>query len=329
MTNVKTNQELIEMWLNKLENMNNRSPKTIKVYRGHLVSFSNLINKPFSEVDCLDVELFLSKKGEKSTYKKIKQTVVCRFFNWMYDHKFVERHPKLERESFSRETRNPKFLEKEQWEVIKNYLLNETTNKFKVSSPSVEKTVNIKADNMTEAKKIFAKRYGLEYLQYVKAEPIINMFTKERNYMVMYFMINSGLRSFETLELKVDKINFDRQEVTVIGKRNKERVVEINKFVTRALKEYIEKYHLTEYVFPNQDKGKWAKKSLDYVFTTVNKATGIEVNPHKMRHSYCQWEYDIGTSLEIIQKQAGHSSGETTKIYAQVRSQQVKDAINK
>jgi site-specific recombinase XerD len=334
MANVKTNQELIDMWLNKLEYMNNRSPKTIKVYRGHLVSFSSLINKPFSEVDCFDIELFLSKKNEKSTYKQIKQTIICNFFNWMYDHKFCERHPKLEREGFSKETRNPKFLEKEQWEIVKNYLQNETTNKFLVSSSSVgidkkvDKIVQIKADNITEAKKIFAKRYKLDYLNYVKAEPITDIFTKDRNYMVVYFMINSGLRSFEVLELTVDKINFDRQEITVIGKKDKERIVQINKFVVRELKEYIDKYKLTKYVFPNENKEIWAKKSFDYVFTTITKKTGISFNPHMTRHTYGQWEYDRGMKLEYIQQQMGHDSIDTTKIYVRVRNQQVKDAVN-
>lgn len=322
---MKTNEEYVDMWINKLKNVNNKSINTVKMYKSHLLKFSKFINKPFSEVDCFDIEDFLSNSQEKSTTKQHKQTVICRFYNWMYDHKFCDRHPKLEREGFSKEERNPQFLEKEQQEIILNYLLSRI-NVFKVSCRSHK--IQINANSITEAKKIYAEKYNIPYLTYIKAEPMEDVFTRERDYMVTYFIINSGLRAHESLNLKVEKINFEKHEVKVIGKRNKERVVHINAYVNRALKEYIDKYGLTEYVFPNADMGKWAKSSMDSLYTNISKATGIDVHVHQLRHTYGQNLYDSGkVPLEIIQKQMGHSSIKITQIYAKVRDRHVKDAV--
>jgi integrase/recombinase XerD len=275
------NQEYINLWLNKLKNMNNRSDGTVKVYKGCIEQFATFINKSLTEVEYDDIEKYLSNPLEKSATKQRKQTTICRFYNWMYDRKYCERHPMLDRESFSKPIRNPKFIEKKQWEVIDRWFRRD-----------------------------------------------LSTFAKERNFVMVYFMIHSGVRAHETLNLKVDKINFEQQEVTVVGKRDKERIVQINAFVTRTLKNYINKYQLIDYVFPNNDGEILSKSSMDLLFREVSKKTGISITPHVTRHTYGQWEYDDGTPLEYIQKQMGHESGETTKIYARVRDRQVKAYIN-
>lgn len=283
-----SNREYIEEWLDELKTVDELVDGTLKMYKTRMNGFVNsLKGKSLTEVDRHDIIKYLSDEGESINTKKHKESVVCNFYMWMCDCNYVTKHPFMKRKRYSPKERLPKFLEKEQWEVIDKFM-----------------------------------------------HKNLNSFAKERNWNMIYFMVNSGLRSFEVLGLRVEHINFEQQEIKVIGKRDKERIVQVNAFTIRALKSFIDKYNIIGYVFANIDGKKLSKSSMDQLFTYISKKTGFHVNPHMLRHTYGQWEYDkgikIGTVniLEIIQKQMGHSSIDTTKIYAKIRNQHVKDAIN-
>lgn len=280
---MKSNQEYVQEWLNELRFATKLASKTVQMYGIRIKQFVDSLetNKSLIDVKRPDIIKYLSNESDSINTKEHKQSIICNFYNWMCDNDYISKHPMMNRLHFANEERNPKFIEKNQWEIIERFLRRD-----------------------------------------------LSTFAKERNFVMMYLMIHSGLRSFEILNLKVNNINFNQQEINIIGKRNKERIVQINTFVTKVLNNYINKYKLVDYVFPNEKMGKLSKSSMDQLFTMVSKKTGIEINPHMTRHTYGQWEYDRGVPLEIIQKQMGHSSGETTKIYAKVRSKQVKEAIN-
>ncbi|NLE05868.1 MAG: site-specific integrase, partial [Crenarchaeota archaeon] len=110
---MKTNEEYIQEWLNRLQNACNKSPLTIRNYRSQLNQFNIFINKPFTEVTCEDIEGFVSGEKEIKT-KQLKQSVVCNFFNWMSDRNYVSKHPMMSRLTFGRNKKQIRFLEVEQ-----------------------------------------------------------------------------------------------------------------------------------------------------------------------------------------------------------------------
>ena len=326
---IKTNEEYKQEWLNELRFAAKLEPKTVRMYEIRLNQFIESLNgKSLVDVKRPDIINFLANEKDSKNSTSFKQSVVRNFYAWMSDNDYVEKHPMLKPIRLGNEESLPKFLEKEQWETIKNYLQEECRKYFKVFNTRNDLVEIIRANNALEAKMKYVKKNKMLSMFYVRAIETDD-FVSERNFIMVYFMVHSGLRSFETLDLTVDKINFNQQEVRVIGKRNKERIVQLNTLTTKMLKNYIEKYNLTGYVFPTKTGTKLSKSAMNKLFEKITKHTGIEINPHMTRHTYGQMEYDRGTPLEMIQKQMGHTSIDITEIYAKVRNQQVKQMINR
>lgn len=322
---MKTNEEYMQEWFAEIKTVLKLAAKTCQMYKIRMEQFNESLNKKsFVGVKRLDIINYLSNDEESISNKKQKMSVVLGFYDWMCDNNYINKHPMMKKLQFANEESLPKCLEPVEQEAIQNYLLGRT-NLFKVSHG--KHFAKIEADSITHAKEIYSKRYNISYLTYIKAEKIEDIFTRERDYVVTYFALNSGLRASEILNLKVSQINFEKNEVKVIRKRNKERIVHIHAFVIRTIKKYIEKYKLEEYVFPNAKGGRWAKSSMDALYTNISKVTGIDVHIHQLRHTYGQNLYDGGVKLDIIREQMGHTSAETTKIYVKVRDRQVKDAV--
>lgn len=325
---IKTNEEYKQEWLNELQFAAKLNPKTVRMYEIRLNQFIESLNgKSLVDVKRPDIINFLSNEKDSKNSTSFKQSVIRNFYFWMSDNDYVVKHPMLKAIRLGNEELLPKFLEKEQWEVIRNYLQNECKKYFKVFNTKNDIVEFIHAENSLEAKMKYVKHNKLLSTFNVRAIEA-NDFIAERNYVMVCFMVNSGLRSSEVLDLTVERINYNQQEIRVIGKRNKERIVQLNTLTTKMLKNYIEKFNLSGYVFPTEKGTKLSKSAMDKLFEKISKYTGIKINPHMTRHTYGQMEYDSGTPLEIIQKQMGHTSIDTTKIYAKVRSQQVKQAIN-
>jgi site-specific recombinase XerD len=237
-----TDQEYIEKWLFRLQNLSNRSEGTVKQYRICLNKFSkfiNGVNKTLVEANSDDIESYLMTLKAISTRNK-EQSTICNFYNWMSDRNYCVKHPMLCRVGFKKEKRIHKFLEKEQWKFI-------------------EKT-------------FFNKLYT---------------FSKERDYVMVFTMINTGVRLSEVLNIRVKDLNVLRNELRVIGKGNKERIVQVKDIIVQKIYAYILKYSLKpeDYLFSKVNKHnhseilKDQKLSRQYVgklFDNISKKTAIE-----------------------------------------------------
>ena len=62
---------------------------------------------------------------------------------------------------------------------------------------------------------------------------------KERDYCILTFFLNCGMRLSELIGIDIGHIKFDEDILTVIGKGNKERTVYLNKACMRAIKDYL------------------------------------------------------------------------------------------
>ena len=128
-----------------------------------------------------------------------------------------------------------------------------------------------------------------------------------------------GLRVSEVLNLKIKDIDSKRMIININNaKGNKDRIVSINNNLLLILRNYYKIYKPKEYLFNGQ-------KSLQYSSTSCNKIVkkylGKKYHMHQLRHSYATTVLENGTDIRILQKSLGHSSVETTAIYAQVSTE--------
>ncbi|MFQ5531660.1 MAG: tyrosine-type recombinase/integrase [Candidatus Nanoarchaeia archaeon] len=136
---------------------------------------------------------------------------------------------------------------------------------------------------------------------------------KRERYMVLstFYL---GLRSEELLNLSVDCFDWEKSQVRIIGKGNKERVLplvpNLKERLILYINENIEKNPEFSILFPIS--ARYWRKILDKV---SRKKLGRPVNPHLLRHSCGSYLHEHGLDLKEIAEYLGHSDISTTQLY--------------
>lgn len=141
--------------------------------------------------------------------------------------------------------------------------------------------------------------------------------------LMLMLLINTGLRLGEACAIEKQHINITRQEVKVVGKGSKERIVPISQFVAELLTLYLNQYanKKSPYLFPSNGKtGYWWKSGFEKALTLACKrVSNRPLHPHQFRHYFATRTLENGAKLEVISKLLGHASvGITAKIYRHI-----------
>jgi integrase/recombinase XerD len=158
---------------------------------------------------------------------------------------------------------------------------------------------------------------------------ILNAIKNPKHRLLVEFMYGCGLRVSEAVSLRVNDIDFNERILRVKqGKNMKDRLVKIPQRIIDSLNAYLPRGAIgLDYIFPGQkEKHHLSTKSADKI---VKKATGLsginkEVSCHTFRHSYATHLLENGVDIRFIQKLLGHKRLDTTQIYTQVSTEQLK-----
>lgn len=138
----------------------------------------------------------------------------------------------------------------------------------------------------------------------------------ERDRLLLLLFYSTGIRLSELIGLKTTSVDFNRSLISVLGKRNKVRLVPLHPELGEFLKEYCAQNN-TEYLFtlPN---GKPMHRM--FVYRMVNRylqqfSSALKTSPHVLRHSFATHMLNNGASLMAIKELLGHSSLAATQVY--------------
>ena len=153
-----------------------------------------------------------------------------------------------------------------------------------------------------------------------------------RDRLIVEFLYSSGCRVSEVVKLKVEDLDFGSITGSVRGgKGNKDRTIILSKSWCEEIKKYLKKKKAkTPFVFSKKN-GK--PISTDTIQRRVREAAtkaGIqkEVTPHKLRHSYATHLLEGGENIRKIQELLGHSNLNTTQIYTQVSTEELRKVVS-
>jgi integrase/recombinase XerD len=136
--------------------------------------------------------------------------------------------------------------------------------------------------------------------------------------MVIY---SAGLRRSELLALRTGDVDLDRHQVFIRGaKGHKDRQSVLAASLIPLLRQYLEEYQPSFWLFEGQRGQRYSETSLQAVIKQAAERAGIRKNVHlhMLRHSFATHLLEGGTSTRYIQVLLGHESPKTTEIYAQV-----------
>lgn len=153
-----------------------------------------------------------------------------------------------------------------------------------------------------------------------------------RDRMILILLYDSAIRVSELLSLNVSSVNLDANipYLRIYGKGDKERIIAITDKTAGHLKNYLKVYH--NMIVPDDPliytviKGHKDRMSVGNVERIVKKyAAQISSEypdlpehcyPHMLRRTRATNLYQDGTELELVSRILGHSTTETTRIYA-------------
>jgi site-specific recombinase XerD len=142
-----------------------------------------------------------------------------------------------------------------------------------------------------------------------------------------------GLRSEEIVNLDTNSLDFDSEEVRVLGKGSKTRLVPIGEPAQRAVERYLAKGRpalVSEVAEPALFISKSGRRLSP---SDVRRRLGVwlrnaglssDPSPHALRHSFATHMLEGGADLRSIQELLGHSSVSTTQVYTWVESSRLR-----
>lgn len=168
--------------------------------------------------------------------------------------------------------------------------------------------------------------------KYVEEKPMENLlddvefsedFSGLRDKLVLELLYGTGMRLSELIGLKTTDLNLYNNTLTVLGKRNKHRIIPINRTLVEAIKKYM--VFRTDLINDSTnsfliltDSGleaypmfiqRLVKKYLSLVTSLEQRS------PHVLRHSFATHLLNRGADLNAIKDLLGHSSLAATQVY--------------
>lgn len=159
-----------------------------------------------------------------------------------------------------------------------------------------------------------------------------------RNRLIIELLYASGLRVSELTELKINDIDISNQEIRVLGKGSKERIVYFGEYAKKYLKLYLEESRnillnnkKSNYLLINNQGENLSSRGVELVIDNIVKETALKhnVSPHALRHTFATDLLNNGADLKSVQELLGHSSLSTTQIYTHITNERLRSVYLK
>ena len=149
--------------------------------------------------------------------------------------------------------------------------------------------------------------------------------------LIIEVLYQTGMRRAELCNLPLENVNFSRNEIVVIGKGNKERIVPISPELSKVLKIYHLEYRKptaeAEKYFFVSSKGKKITEKFVYLMVTSylsQVSLKEKKSPHILRHSFATHVLNGGAEISKVKKIMGHASLASTQVYTNANIEQLK-----
>ena len=265
------------------------------------------------EIDIIEFENFLNKYN--MNYLDIDYEFIKKYLMFLYE-------KKLSRSSVARKLSSLRSFYKY---LFNNNLINSNPFNY-VTTPKKEKKL--------------PKYLGIEELENIFSVPDISIPLGQRDRLILEILYGSGIRVSELVNIKILDIDFYNMEIRILGKGNKERIVNfgeycldaINIFLNDGRKKLLERHGKTcDYLIINEKGNKITTRGVQKLIDNIVKKACLKkhVSPHMLRHSFATHLLNEGCDIKTVQELLGHESLETTQIYTHVSNDRLRSVYLK
>ncbi len=161
-----------------------------------------------------------------------------------------------------------------------------------------------------------------------------------RDRAILEVLYASGMRLSELLSLKCQEVESGSDEIRIIGKRNKERIVLLGSAALEALSLYLKhgrpllaakSKNPTDALFLSLRGTPLVPSSIRRIINKhVEKLSDfLNISPHTLRHSFATHLLNAGADLRSVQELLGHENLTTTQIYTYVSTERLKEVYDR
>jgi len=150
-------------------------------------------------------------------------------------------------------------------------------------------------------------------------------FEQVRNRMIIELLYEAGLRVSELTTLTDADFDEASQQIRVIGKRNKQRIIPLGNGVCDELKAYklvrnAEVELMNDFLFVLKNgKPMYNKAVYNIVHNDMSKVSTLyKQSPHVLRHTFATTLLNNGADINAVKDLLGHSSLAATQVYTHV-----------
>ena len=272
-----------------------KSSNTIRSYRRDILQFMEYIDeyeeiRTFEDVEMLTIRSFIAYLNSDERLKKKKNAKVI-------SKRSINRKISALRTFF-------KYLQ-EKKVIQTNKVMYVNMPKFEKELPNV-----LSKDDLNKMRSV------------INTEKITGI----RDRLIIELLYSSGIRASELINLNEYVIDFNEQEMRIVGKGDKERITFFSRNAKKWLEKYIEekkkeyKNYSKEILITNSKGKKLTTRSLRRLISNHATEAGLqkEVTPHVFRHSFATELLNNGVDIRYLQELLGHSSISTTQVYTHV-----------
>ena len=260
-------------------------PSTIKAYQYDLDKFISLVGDidMNSPVVRQRIRLFLKKIKDLGYTKKgigRKIATLRSYFKFLTLNEFIEKNPMstIKSPKIKLEESLPKFLDISDIDVLFNKL---------------------------------------------KDRRLFNSRKSQRYYLIIRVLYSTMARVSELCNIRIKDIDFDQGYIRLRGKGNKERIVPVDKKTLEIFTDYLNNrktYDPEEYLIVNTRNQGLSPRLVQADIKHIKELCGFPdskiITPHVFRHTGATHLRRSGMDISELQDILGHSSPNTTRIYA-------------
>jgi site-specific recombinase XerD len=205
---------------------------------------------------------------------------------------------------------------------LRSYFKFLTLNEFITKNPmSTIKSPKIKLEEslpkflkISDIEKIFTK---------LKDRKLFNSRKSHRYYLIIRLLYSTMARVSELCNIRIRDVDFEKGYISLKGKGNKERIVPVDKTTLEIFKESLHnriRFSPEDYLIVNTRNDKLNPRVVQADIKTIKERCGFPdskiITPHVFRHTGATHLRRSGMDISELQDILGHSSPNTTRIYA-------------
>ena len=149
-----------------------------------------------------------------------------------------------------------------------------------------------------------------------------------RDHLIIELFYQTGIRSSELVNIRLENVDFHQKHLKVLGKRNKERFVPLTPKIIETIKKYLTyRIHtdVNNLFITSKAKKLYPKLVYNIVKTNLSKVTTLsQKSPHVLRHSFATHMLNNGAELNSIKEILGHVNLSATQVYTHNSMERIK-----